>query len=139
MKKKIGLLTALLLLVGGVYWFQFRVGSTANDIKIISEVVEGEKIYLEIDFGDSIASFSGTLHQGDTVLEILNRLASDEHEVTVKEYDFGSLVMSIDGRENTKDKSWIYFVNGNSGEVGADTKIVEKGDLVKWGYITPIY
>jgi len=138
MKKKVGLFVSLMLLVGGVYWFQFRTDPVINE-SIKSRVVEEGKVYLEIDFGDEVASYSGTLYEGDTVLEILKRLSEDKYEVLVEEYDFGSLVVSIDGKENTKNKSWIYFVNGNSGEVGADQKIVEKGDWVKWGYITPIY
>lgn len=138
MKNKIGLLILLISLVGGVYWFGFRVEPMVGE-NIATEVVGEEEVYLTIDFGDETTSYSGALFEEDTVLTILKRFSEKKHELLIKDYDFGSLVMSIDGKENNSDKSWIYFVNGNSGEVGADQKIVEKGDLVEWRYIKPIY
>lgn len=138
MKKKIGLLAVLISLVGGVYWFGYRETPEVNK-NITAEVVGEEEVYLTIDFGDEISSYSGVLSDEDTVLTILRRFSEDKHELLIKDYDFGSLVVGIDGKENISDKSWIYFVNGNSGEVGADQKVVEKGDAVEWRYIKPIY
>lgn len=55
----------------------------------------------------------------------------------VENYDFGVFVKSINGLESTNEKAWIYFVNGESGQVAADKMDLEKGDLVEWKYITP--
>ena len=41
------------------------------------------------------------------------------------------------GTENTKDLSWIYFVNGKSGEVAADKYELKNGDKVEWKYMKP--
>jgi hypothetical protein len=57
--------------------------------------------------------------------------------VTVKKYSFGTLVESINNLQNTKDKAWIYFINGNSASVGADSYILKPGDKIEWKYLKP--
>jgi hypothetical protein len=54
-----------------------------------------------------------------------------------KQYDFGVFVEQIGTIANTKDKSWIYFVNGKSGTVAADKQSLNAGDTIEWKYITP--
>jgi len=54
-----------------------------------------------------------------------------------KKYDFGVFVKSIKGLESTAQKSWIYFVNGESGAVAADQYRLQAGDKVEWKYIPP--
>jgi hypothetical protein len=55
----------------------------------------------------------------------------------VENYDFGVFVKSINGLESTNEKAWIYFVNGESGQVAADKMNLKSGDLVEWKYVTP--
>jgi hypothetical protein len=40
---------------------------------------------------------------------------------------------------NTKDKAWIYYVNGKPGTVAADKQTLQSGDTVEWKYEKPIY
>ena len=54
-----------------------------------------------------------------------------------KQYDFGIFVESIRDMPNTKDKVWIYYVNGKSGEVAADTYTLSDNDKVEWRYTAP--
>lgn len=65
--------------------------------------------------------------------------ALEENDIPyeVETYDFGVFVKSINELESTAEKAWIYFVNGESGQVAADKMDLEKGDLVEWKYITP--
>ncbi len=55
----------------------------------------------------------------------------------IKNYDFGVFVKSINALESSNEKAWIYFVNGESGQVAADKMDLKEGDLVEWRYITP--
>lgn len=52
-------------------------------------------------------------------------------------YNFGVFVKSINGFESTGKKAWIYFVNGESGQVAADKMELKKSDIVEWKYIPP--
>lgn len=73
--------------------------------------------------------------EGDTVFNLLRTVAAKESiPLEVQEYDFGALVTSIDGVENSEEFAWIYFVNGESGNVGADQKQFESGDEIEWKY-----
>jgi hypothetical protein len=54
-----------------------------------------------------------------------------------KIYSIGTLVEAIGSKENTSDLAWIYFVNGISGDVAADKKRLQVGDIVEWKYLKP--
>lgn len=64
-------------------------------------------------------------------------LEQDSIPLEVEKYDFGVFIKSINGLESTSEKAWIYFVNGEPGQVGADKMELKEGDLVEWKYITP--
>lgn len=75
---------------------------------------------------------------GTNALNLLENLAEEKDwEIEKKQYDFGSLVISVDGCENSKKKSWIYFVNGESGQVAADKYQLKQDDKIEWKYIEP--
>lgn len=73
-----------------------------------------------------------------SVLEALQAVAARNNLVVrTKQYDFGVLVEQIGDRANTNDRAWIYFVNSVSGDVAADKKELNDGDVVEWKYIRP--
>ncbi|MCL4382460.1 MAG: DUF4430 domain-containing protein [Patescibacteria group bacterium] len=73
-----------------------------------------------------------------TALEALQNLAKQENlDLKTKQYDFGVFVEGIGGVENTKEKAWIYFINGKSAEVAADKYELKNGDIIEWKYIKP--
>jgi hypothetical protein len=97
------------------------------------------KATMVIDFGGGkISTYSGI--SARSAFEALEKVAV-ENDITmdVKKYDFGMLVNSINGSENTKDLAWIYYVNGKSPEVGADAYKLKDGDVVEWKYIKPTF
>ena len=57
--------------------------------------------------------------------------------IETERYDFGVFVKSIEGRLSTAERAWIYFVNGESGQVGADQYQIYPGDVVTWRYVEP--
>ncbi len=78
--------------------------------------------------------------QASTPYEVLVLIARKNNiELQTKQYDFGIFVEGIGEQKMTKDKVWIYYVNGKSGEVASDKYILKQGDIVEWKYTTPIY
>ena len=75
------------------------------------------------------------IYQPFSILE--EALEKNNISFETEKYDFGVFVKSINGIESTNEKAWIYFVNGESGQVAADKLELNTGDLVEWKYITP--
>lgn len=148
MKKLIVLLMVLVLggceLVGDEQRIQLENSeeSGVRDQGEVGMMVEQEQVVVElvVDDDDQVATYSAELSEGETVLGLLQKVASDNGlEVEVEHYDFGDMVESIGDKVNSKEKAWIYFVNGEAGEVGAGEKELSGGELVEWKYIEPIY
>lgn len=88
--------------------------------------------------GESIATYDGIL--AATVYDALVQFASQTATpIGQKHYDFGVFIEKIGDKGNTKDNAWIYYVNGVSGDVAADKKIIKPGDVVEWRYEKPMY
>jgi len=85
-----------------------------------------------------VANVSGVSTQ-NAFQALTQEAAKQRLEVKTKQYDFGIFVEQVGTLANTKEKSWIYFVNGKSGTVAADKQPVAPGDVVEWKYMTPIY
>ena len=144
------LITILIVFLGFVaIWFSFFAKlktppSTVSTPTPTQESTTNEsqnKVYLTIDYGngneisyEKELNPSGSLNVFDLLKEGL-----DTNQVTyeTKSYDFGIFVKSINGFESGADKSWIYFVNGQSGQVAADLYKLKPGDVVDWKYISP--
>ena len=93
-------------------------------------------VTVTFDTGAIIATESGVA--AETAFGALTAAAAKKQwEVKAKQYDFGVFVEEIGTLANTREKSWIYFVNGKSGEVAADKQQVAAGDFIEWKYITP--
>lgn len=70
---------------------------------------------------------------------LVKTLEKEGLELETTQYDFGVFINSVDGIENTSDKAWIYFVNGESANKASDQLILTEGDHLEWKYIKPIY
>jgi hypothetical protein len=91
-----------------------------------------------LNTGQSIATYDGILATTvyDALVQVSSRAAIP---VEKKQYDFGVFVEKIGDYGNTKEKAWIYYVNGVSGDVAADKKSIKNGDVVQWRYEKPLY
>ena len=95
-------------------------------------------VSITINTGSSIATYNGVL--ASTVFEGLVRVTKKNNiPLETKQYDFGVFVEKIGIFNNTKDKVWIYYINGKSGDVAADKKTVKNNDAIEWRYTKPIY
>jgi hypothetical protein len=89
-----------------------------------------------LNTGEEISTVSGI--PAENAFTALTALAKQKNlELKTKQYDFGVFVEQIGTLANTKEKAWIYFVNGKSGTVAADKQNLNAGDTVEWKYITP--
>jgi len=129
-----------ILVFGGVV---YRMGMWKQPIEVEVEekVVENKIEILEIEYSEeNQVVVERENAEGESALEFLENVTKDEKiDLETTEYDFGVLVDAIGGIGNTKEKSWIYFVNEKSAEVGAGEYVLEDGDLVEWKYIEPSF
>lgn len=100
---------------------------------------EQKTAYLLIDYGETESPvFEHALINETTAFSILkDTLDKEDIPYETQQYDFGIFVQSINGFESTADMAWIYFVNGESGNVAADQYTLENGDEVEWRYVPP--
>jgi len=69
--------------------------------------------------------------EGKTALELLKTNAT----VETQNYEgIGEMVTSINGIASTNDHFWIYYVNGEQGQVGAGTYVTKSTDQISWRY-----
>lgn len=93
-------------------------------------------VSVTLDMGSTIATVSGINAQN--AFQALSEAAKKQNlELKTKQYDFGVFVEQIGTFVNTKEKAWIYFVNGKAGTVAADKQSINAGDTVEWKYMTP--
>lgn len=98
-----------------------------KEITFITDFGNGEKLETGYSWQDEKTVF-------DALAEITEK---EDIKIETQQYDFGVFVKNINGRESTAERAWIYFVNGESGQVAADQYKLKDGDVVEWKYITP--
>lgn len=141
--RKILLLIAVSILFGAGIWKGYQTLHTQQPIqKKQTASVADEKavprITLILVEEDAVATYSGV--PASTVFDALQAVATEKNiPLKTKQYDFGIFVEEIGNKPITKDHAWLYFVNGISGDVAADKKILKSGDSVEWRYMKPTY
>lgn len=92
-------------------------------------------ISVTIDFGDAKKSY--TVSASNAYGALVEAAKQDAMEVGIKQYDFGVLVEKVGIYQNSQQRVWVYYVNGQSADVAADKKEVKQSDLVEWKYVKP--
>jgi Domain of unknown function (DUF4430) len=105
-------------------------------VSIQTKITTSPVVSVTLDTGSTIATISGVTAQ-NAFQALVEAAVKQNLKLTTKQYDFGVFVEQIGTIVNTKEKSWIYFVNGISGTVAADKHQLKTGDSVEWKYITP--
>lgn len=145
MKKKLLIVIPIVgLLIVGVSYFSFVNKQADETIKesFSQEVVEEkqeETVSLTLNFGnESSTSYTLPFAQNLTAFDVLKETSEKENiPLETQQYDFGVFVKSINDFESTAEMAWIYFVNGESGQVAADQHELKPQDVVEWKYIEP--
>jgi len=111
---------------------------TPQNTAIISQTeVKNAHLVIEYD-NDNFASYNTDVDEKTTAFSLLEKVSQKENiPLQTKKYDFGVFVESINGKVSTGEMAWIYFVNGESGQIAADLQKVNPGDTVKWKYVAP--
>lgn len=136
MKKKYWISALLVLLaVFGIYIYK----GTQQTQPQKQEQKQVFTVELKIDYGNGeITYYKDQVEEDTTAFSMLEKaVQKNETPMETQQYDFGVFVKSINNLESNTNLSWIYFVNGASGNVAADQKVLQSGDLVEWKYIEP--
>lgn len=139
MKKKLFYIVSVLLIVlfgiAGLNKYQNK----AAEVIVVENVEESIDIELILDYGDdSPLSFPLTVARGETAFSVLEKVTSENDiALDIQQYDFGVFVKKIGEKEGSAEMAWIYFINGQSGQVAADQMELSPKDKVEWKYIEP--
>lgn len=147
-RKEFLIVYLLIVIVGGLALFRFfgpktdirawmipfqRVAPSAD----VSPTQAQQKITVTVDFGDGRKKTSSDISASNALAALQQIAVKENLDLQLKTFDFGTLVQKIETYENTQEKAWIYYVNGQSGDVAAEQKELKAGDTVEWRYVTP--
>ena len=136
MTRKLKLILLLSLFVFAVGFFIYKNKPVPQPPT--TEISQTQAVFI-INYGDgNLVTTSFVPRPGQTVFEAL-REVSEEKDIVLEtqQYDFGVFVKAIGGYQSSAEMAWIYFINGNSGQVAADNQVITNGDLVEWKYVKP--
>jgi hypothetical protein len=137
MKKNI-IIAAIIgvFIVGGLYGAKKYTPLRTAYVNPSETAAPVSTITVVLNTGEEISTVSGI--RAENAFAALTTMAKQKNfELKTKQYDFGVFVEEIGTFVNTKEKSWIYFVNGKAGTVAADKQFVLDGDIVEWRYTKP--
>ena len=142
MNKKIFFLVLCGVIFGTLLWKGYSsIGIRKEEKKnttVLSSSIEIPRVTLILDDSEHIATYTGI--PASTVLQALQYIATEKNIVVkTKQYDFGVFVEQIGDKANTNDRSWVYSVNGTSGQVASDAYQTKTDDQVLWQYTKPIF
>lgn len=111
--------------------------NATNTVNEAAEDTSDLSITTVIDNGDTTASYDKKVSSGTTALEVINLIATDDGIVLgTTEYDFGTIIDSIDGvGDDTEDgKYWSFYVNDELSSVGMGDYPVNDDDSILMKY-----
>ncbi|MBN1169375.1 DUF4430 domain-containing protein [Candidatus Woesebacteria bacterium] len=143
-KKVIFISSALLIVIFSLFVIQNHQSSkefrdslpTTTDVESVNKTFK-----ISIDYGDSNSlEEQYDISVNESVFSALEKITLDNQiPMETESYDFGVFVKSINGLDSDTEMAWIYFVNGQSGQVAADQYQLSSGDVVEWKYVQPEY
>ncbi|MFB6192992.1 MAG: DUF4430 domain-containing protein [Candidatus Nanohaloarchaea archaeon] len=106
-------------------------------IQAVSEPSIGEKqsdhvveVNLTIKKPNTTLSNQVSVKANSTAFQVLNKTYSVKYKV----YSFGYFVTSIDGLEQNKTHSWLYYVNGKMPSKSVDNYIIREDVNITYRY-----
>lgn len=104
--------------------------------------VSVEQVEVKVDLSDqTVLTTNIEISDGDTVMDALRQMIRLSGLVfSTTKYDFGEIVDQIGDLKGGQDnKYWIYYVNGESALVSADTMEVKAGDIIEFKFEESIF
>ena len=108
-----------------------------SNINETSDETSDLSITAKIDNGETQVSYDKQVSSGTTALELMNLISEEDGIVLgTTEYDFGTLIDSIDGMgEDTADgKYWSFYVNDEMSDVGMADYSLNNNDTITMKY-----
>lgn len=137
--KKYGIVYILLVLLVSVFIAsRLFPNTTFTDLVpvSVSTTSNQDSIAVDVDFGEGPKTYEN-ITAPNAYLALVEAVKQNGWEVSTKQYDFGVMVEQVGPYANTSERAWIYYVNGASGDVAADQKLLVAGDKVEWKYTAP--
>jgi hypothetical protein len=137
--------TLPILIIAAILFFVWRYSTREALLGIstesnISPTLPSTQNIAEVSLVDEdtiIVKDSLAINQTTTAFDLLKNLTEKNNiNLQTKQYDFGTFVQAVGDKESTAKKAWIYFINGQSGQVAADKYVVKEGDIIEWKYVT---
>jgi predicted transcriptional regulator len=101
---------------------------------LISETTQAGSVTITIE--DLYLDKEVSISSNETVLQVLQRLDTEDQQVqlVIKDYSgLGVLIEGMGGKANgEKEEYWQYKVNEIMPQVGADKQKVKNGDYIEW-------
>lgn len=108
-----------------------RTNESINETKLVNATVI-------IDFGDGTKSSNIIISEHSTVYGFLIEAANiEKYDIKTTYYGLYDSIFidSISTYENGQEnKYWIYYINGESGTIGADKQTVKNNDIIEWKF-----
>jgi hypothetical protein len=98
---------------------------------IVSDV-ENSEVQVNIDYGENEEAFDVEIGPRESAFDSLKRVAVVDYRI----FATGTLITGINGVESDDEHYWLYFVNGEMPEVGADYYHPVDGDVITFRYLT---
>lgn len=128
------IISSIIIVVGSLFFYvgPSRIGKVPPP-PTISTKLEKSEVTLTLNFKpDDIATVSTAAKTPYEALVLVTEAKGIR--VNTNTYDFGLFVEGIRDIHNNKQKAWIYYVNGASGNVASDKYELKTGDQVEWKY-----
>jgi hypothetical protein len=77
---------------------------------------------------EQVTEISYKGEDGKTAFELLDA----NYDIETKQYDFGPMVLAINGRKANSDEFWAFYVNGELAQVGAAEYQTKATDTITW-------
>lgn len=74
------------------------------------------------------ATFEYQGEEGKTAFALLQ----EQYDVEYDQFDFGVLIKSINGEQSDDSHFWLYYINGEQAQTGADQFETQTGDVILW-------
>ena len=100
-----------------------------------------EEVRMMIDEGDgNINVYQETANKDESLFGFMQRLRQNkgDPDFSYKEFaGLGVLIEEINGKKNGEQgKNWQYWVNNEYAKVGADSYLLQGGEVIEWKYTT---
>jgi len=132
-KIEIFAIVVVIALVGIIYAFKQSpvLAPSSNDSTPAQENSLNASLTVATNELDQPAPETSIVYQGEDGRNAMDLLRAN-HQVTVKSYDFGDFVTSINGITPDSNQFWSMYVNGEMSQVGAADYETKSTDTIKW-------